>query len=45
MDVRDLLRGEFRCECGMTHSCEIKTILVEKGALANTRSSVSAAGA
>ena len=34
MDVRDLLRGEFRCECGMTHSCEIKTILVEKGALA-----------
>ena len=33
MNVKELLRGEFLCSCGQKHSCDIKEILVEKGAL------------
>lgn len=33
MEVKELLRGEFDCACGMKHSCDIQAILVEKGAL------------
>lgn len=33
MDINALLKGKFDCKCGMDHTCDIKNVIIENGAV------------